>query len=111
MYSQKSFSKLMLLLGRDNFLTGGGPNFLHGGNIDYGDSYLDSVFLYSKVIRLHAILHDAVGAVRLQTSKGRGYCHKIGRGPTCCLLGDVTGLLLCLYVKTLLRSFFNLFDF
>ena len=35
-----------------------------GGLIGYGMSCLDSVFFYSKVFRLHAILHDAAGAVR-----------------------------------------------
>ena len=85
--------------------------FLHGGKIGYGDSYLDSVFRYSKVFRLHAILHDAAGAVRLQTGKGPGYCYMIGRGPNCCLLGHVTGLLFCLYVKIFLPSIFNLIDF
>ena len=44
--------------------------FKFGGKIGYGDSYLDSVFRYSKVFRLHSILHDAAGAVRLQTGKG-----------------------------------------
>ena len=34
------------------------------GLIGYGNSYLDSVIRYSKVFRLHAILHDAAGAVR-----------------------------------------------
>ena len=34
-----------------------------GGLIGYGNSYLDPVFRYSKVLRLHAILHDAAGAV------------------------------------------------
>ena len=37
------------------------------GTIGYGISYSDSVFRYSKVFRLHAILHDAAGAVPLQT--------------------------------------------
>ena len=37
--------------------------FKFGGLIGYGISYLDSVFRYSKVFRLHAILHDAAGAV------------------------------------------------
>ena len=55
--------------------------FKSGGLIGYGNSYSDSVFCYSKVFRLHAILHDAAGAVQLQTGKGPGYCHKIGRGP------------------------------
>ena len=85
--------------------------FKLGGTIGYGDSSLDSVFPYSKVFRLHAILHDAAGAVRLQTGKGPGYCYMIGRGPNCYLLGHVTGLLFCLYVKIFLPSIFNLTDF
>ena len=44
--------------------------FKFGGTIVYGDSYLDSVFRYSKVFRLHAILHDAAGAVRAHSGKG-----------------------------------------
>ena len=35
-----------------------------GGLIGYGISYLDSVFRFSKVFSLHAILHDAAGVVR-----------------------------------------------
>ena len=65
-----------------------------GGLIGYGNSWLDSVFRYSQVFRLHAILHDAAGAVRAQSGKGTGYCFMIGRGPNSCLLGHVTGLLI-----------------
>ena len=72
---------------------------------------VDSVFRYSKVFRLHAILHDAAGAVRLQTGKGPGFCYMIGRGPNLCLLGHVTGLDFCLYVKLSLPSIFNSVDF
>ena len=39
-------------------------NFKFDGLIGCGNSYLDSVFSYSKVFKLHAILHDAAGAVR-----------------------------------------------
>ena len=85
--------------------------FKFGGTIGYGDSYLDTVFRYSKVLRLHPTLHDAAAAVRLQTGKGPGYCHMIGRGPKCCLLGHVTALLFCLYVQIFLPSSFNLIDF
>ena len=53
------------------------------------NSFRYSVFRYSKVFRLHAILHDAAGAVRSHTGKGPGYCYKIGRGPNSCLLGHV----------------------
>ena len=86
-------------------------NFKFGGTIGYGDSYLDSVFRYSKVFRLHAILHDAAGAVRVHSGKGPGYCYMIGRGPNSCLPGHVTGLLFFLYVKIFLSSIFILIDF
>ena len=81
------------------------------GLIGYGNSYLDSVFRYSKVFRLHAVLHDAAGAVRLQTGKGLGYCYMTGRGTNSCLLGHVTELLFCLYVKIFLPSILNSVDF
>ena len=85
--------------------------FKFGGLIGYGNSCLDSVFRYSKVFRLHAILHDAAGAVRAHSGKGPGYCYMIGRGPNSCLLGHVTGLLFCLCVKIFLPSIFNSVDF
>ena len=52
--------------------------FKFGGPIGYGNCCLDSVFRYSKVFRLHAILHDAAGAVRSHSGKGPGYCNMIG---------------------------------
>ena len=82
-----------------------------GGLIGYGNSCLDSVFRYSKIFRLHAILHPAAGAVRSHSGKGPGYCYMIGRGPNSCLLGQVTGLLFCLYVKIFLPYIFNSVDF
>ena len=85
--------------------------FKFGGLIGYGNSYLDSIFRYSKVFRLHAILHDAAGAVRAHSGKGPGYCYMIGRGPNSCLLGHVTALLFCLYVKLFLPSIFNSVNF
>ena len=63
------------------------------------------------VFRLHAILHDAAGAVRVHSGKGPDYCYMIGRGPNSCLLGHVTGLLCCLNVKLILPSIFNSVDF
>ena len=53
----------------------------HCGLIGYGDSYLDSLLRYAKVFCLHAILHDAAGAVYTEKRKGPGYCYMIGRGP------------------------------
>ena len=85
-------------------------NFKFGGLIGYGNSYLDSVFRYSKVFRLLAVLHDAAGAVRAHSGKGPGYCYMIGRGPISCLLGHVTGFFFCLYLKIFLPSIFNSVD-
>ena len=81
------------------------------GNVGYGNSYLESLFCHFKVFGLHAILNDAAGAVRAHSGKGPGYCDKIGRGPNTCLLGHVTGLLFCLYVKFFLPSILNPVDF
>ena len=40
----------------------------------YWDSYLEFLFRHFKVLRLHAKLHDAAGAVRAHSGKGLGYC-------------------------------------
>ena len=85
--------------------------FIFRGTIGYGDSYLNFLFRHFKIIRLHTKLHDAAGAVRAHSGNGRGYCYMIGRGPNLCLLGHVTGLQICLYVKLFLPSIFNFVDF
>ena len=85
--------------------------FKYGGTIIYGDSYLEFLFRHFKVFRLQAILHDAAAALRANSGKGPGYCYMIERGPNSCLLGHVTGLLFCLYVKIFLPSIFNSVDF
>ena len=85
--------------------------FKFGGTTGYGDSYLEFLFRHFKVFRLHAILHDAAGAVRAHSGKGPGYCYMIGRGLNSCLLGHVTGQLFCLYVELFLPSIFNFVDF
>ena len=84
--------------------------YIFGGTIDYGNSYLELFFRHLKTFRLHAILHDAAGAVRAHSGKGPVYCYMIGRGPNSCLLGHVTGLLFCLYVKIFVPSIFNSVD-
>ena len=81
--------------------------FKFGGLIGYGDSFLDSVFSYSKVFRLHAILNLAAGAVRLHSGKGQSYSYLTARGPNSRWLGHVAGLLICLCVKLFLLSIFN----
>ena len=85
--------------------------FSIGGHIGFGNSYLDPLLWYSKVFKLHAIKHDAAGAVQSHTGKVPGYCYLIGQGPNSCLLGHVSRLLSCLYVKIFLPSIFNSVDF
>ena len=85
--------------------------FKFGGNIGYGDSYLEFLFRHFKVFRLHAVLRDAAGAERAHSSKGPGYWYMIGQGPNSCLLGHVTELLFCLYVKLFLPSIFKSVNF
>ena len=77
----------------------------------YGNSYLEFLYRHFKVLRLHAKLHDAAGAVRTHSGKGHGYCYTIGRGPNSRLLGQVTGLLFCFHVKLFLPSIFSSLDF
>ena len=81
------------------------------GTNGYGDSYLEFLIRHFKVFRPHAIVQDAAGEARAHSVKRPGYCYMIGRGPNSCLLGHVTGLLFCLYVKLFLPSSFNSVDF
>ena len=48
-------------------------NFRFGGLIGYGNSCMDSVSRYPEVFKLHAILLDASGAVRIHSGKGLGF--------------------------------------
>ena len=81
------------------------------GTISYGDSYLEVLFRLFKVFRLRTILDDAAGAVGAHSGKNPDYCCMVGRGPNSCLFGNVTRLLLCLYVKLFLHSIFISVDF
>ena len=88
-----------------------GQNFKFGGGIGYWDSYLEFLFRHFKVFTLHAILLDAAEAVRAHSGKGLGYCYMIGRRSNSCLLGHVTGLLFCLYIKSFYPPFSILLNF
>ena len=70
-----------------------------------------NIVCYCKVLRLNAILHDAAGAVRPHSGIRPGYCYMVRRGPNSFLLGQVTGLLFCFFVKLFLPSIFNFINF
>ena len=85
--------------------------FIFGGTIGYGDSYLEFLFRHFKTFRLHAILHDPAGKVKVHGGKGPSYCYMTAEGTNSYFVGHVTGLLFCLYVKLYLPSIFNSFIF
>ena len=58
--------------------------FEFGGAIGYRGSYLESSRYHSKLLWLHAVLKDAVGAVGSFSSGGPGCCYTIGRWAISC---------------------------
>ena len=107
----KTYSKCMFLLRLKTFSTWDGRNIKIRWNYWLWELVLETIVPSFKFFRLHAKLHDAAGALRAYSAKGPGYCYMIGRGPKSCLLGHVTRLLFCLYVKIFLPSIFNSVDF
>ena len=85
-------------------------NFPHGGLIGYGNSILDFFLARSKVFRLHAILHDSAGAFKATTNQGPGYCYKLPQFPSSCLLGHITGLFFCVFIKICHPRIFKMLD-
>ena len=85
-------------------------NFPHGGLIGYPNSILDFFLARSKVFRSHAILHDSSGAVKATTNQGPGYCYLLPQFPSSCLLGHITGLLFCVFIKICQPRFFKMLD-
>ena len=77
----------------------------------YGDSFLKFSSRLFKVIRLHSIVHATARTVPSRSGKGPGNCYTTGRGPNSCMLGHVTGLLICLFKKLSLPTIFNYIDF
>ena len=71
---------------------------------------MDYFFPNSKILRIHAILHDSAGSETSTTKKGPGYCYVEPRLPSSCFLGHVTGLFFCLYFKIFASSVYVLFD-
>ena len=71
----------------------------YAGLIDIDNSSLDQYFKNLKILRLHAILHDASGFVSEHREKGPGYSYVLPCPVTNEYLGHVTGIAFCLYVK------------
>ena len=82
----------------------------YGGLIGIDNSALDKYFKSFKILRLHAILHDASGFVYEYSEKGPRYSYVLPCSVTNEYLGHVTGIAFCLYVKSFKNSLFNLLE-
>ena len=82
----------------------------YGGIIGIDNSSLDTYLKSFKVLRLHAILHDASGFVAEYGQKGPGYSFVLPGPITNAYVGHLTGLFFCLFLKTYKRNLFNLME-
>ena len=72
----------------------------YGGVIGIENSKLDKFLKYSKVLRLHACIHDSTGLMRRVYDIGPGYCYGLPWNlPNCCFLGHLTGIVYLLCYK------------
>lgn len=81
-----------------------------GGIIGQGKSRLDKYLSWSKVIRLHAIMHDAFGFMKATYDIGPGYSYVVKVPFNSCYLGHVPGILLVIGYKLFSREFYNSID-
>ena len=71
----------------------------YGGLTGNDNSSLDKYFKSYKILRLHAILHDASGFVFEYSEMGPGFSYVLPCPVTIEYLGHVTEISFCLYVK------------
>ena len=79
----------------------------YGGLIGIDNSSLDVYFKNFKILRLHAILHDACGFVYEYSEKGPGYSYVLPCPVTNEYVGHLTGIAFCFYLKTFKNRLFN----
>ena len=78
----------------------------YGGIIGTDNSSVDKYLKISKVLRLHAILHDAGGFIYEIYNQGPGYSYMLPWKSSNCFSGYFSGILSCLYIKVFIRQFF-----
>ena len=79
----------------------------HGGLIGIDDSKLDKYLNNNKILRLHAVLHDATGFMYELCSKGPGYVYVLPCPISSAYCGHFTGIAFCIYVKVFKRKLFT----
>ena len=85
-----------------------------GGLIGVDDSRLERIFSFSKIMRMHAVLHDTPGFTKRYSNEGPGYIYVLGKhAPKLlnrCFFGHITGVFYCWFLKIVDRKFFKSFD-
>ena len=82
----------------------------YGGIIGIDNSSLDTYLKSFKVLRLHAILHDASGFIAEYSQKGPGYSYVLPCPITNVYVVHLTGLFFCMFVKIFKRNLFSLLE-
>ena len=82
----------------------------YGGIIGFDNSSLDTYLKSFKVLRLHAILHDASGIIAKYSQKGPVYSYVLPCPIKNAYVGHLTGLFFCLFVKTFKRNLFSFLE-
>lgn len=82
----------------------------YGGVIGIDNSRLDNYLKGSKVLRLHAILHDAAGFVLEHSGEGPGYVYAVSCPISSPFVGHTTGIGFCLFHKVLRPTQFRMLE-
>ena len=85
-----------------------------GGKIGPGDSKLDKYFRFSKIMRLHAIFHDAHGYMRSFENVGPGYVYTMTDSQyfhNSMFFGHFSGIAYWTMIKLFHRKHFDDFPF
>lgn len=85
-----------------------------GGKIGPGNSHLHKLFEFSKIMRMHAIFHDAHGFMRRENGTGPGYVYTLTDKQlfrNSMLLGHFSGILYWTFMKLFNSQYFDKFPF
>ena len=80
------------------------------GLIGIDNSSLDKNLNDSKILRLHALLHDAAGFVDKVYNTGPTYCYMLPWKCNNSLIGHLSGITFCSYVKLTKPSLYQFLD-
>ena len=79
-----------------------------GGLIGMDNSTLDTHLKKYKVLRLHAIIHDAAGFMFEQYGVGPGYSYMLPCQLKSCLAGQISGIFFCWFIKMFKSNLYHL---